>query len=59
MDARTQLRELVDGCARCRHQFNDNVALIVDGDDAALNDAQVVAVLDHLRKQHEGHHDVQ
>jgi len=55
MDARTQLGDLVNGCALCRHQFDDNVALIVDGDDAALNDAQVVAVLDHLRKQHEGH----
>lgn len=61
MDARTQLRELVDGCARCRHQFDDNVALLVAEDNAALSDAQVDAVLDHLSKQHEGHkaYDVQ
>lgn len=50
-----QLAQLLDDCALCRKTFVDNVALLVADDDAALNDAQVAAVLGHLRKQHEGH----
>ena len=54
MDARQQLHELVGRCARCRADYQCNVSLLA-GD--TLTDAQVVAVLSHLRNRHEGHGD--
>jgi hypothetical protein len=60
VESRDELRRLLDSCGRCRHAFEENVAILVADDNAALTDAQVVAVLDHLREQHEGaHSDVQ
>lgn len=55
MDNRQLLELHCLGCARCKREFDDNAALLVADDGGTLTDAQVVAVLDHLRKQHEGH----
>lgn len=55
MDNRQLLELHVLGCRDCKTLLYENVALLVADDDGTLNDAQVVAVLDHLRKQHEGH----
>lgn len=48
------LRELL-ACAQCRKIFDDNVALLVSGDNEALTDEQAAAVHVHLQKEHESH----
>lgn len=51
-----QLLELhISDCSACKVLLYENVALLVAEDEGTLTDAQVVAVLGHLRKQHEGH----
>lgn len=55
MDNRQLLELHVLDCTRCKALLYENVALLLADDDGTLTDAQVVAVLDHLRKQHEGH----
>jgi hypothetical protein len=54
MSEREELRRLIDACRVCRRTFDDNAAILVADDGGVLTDAQVVAVLDHLREQHEG-----
>lgn len=54
-DSRAALRDLLDRCPECKRVFDDNVALLVASDYAALTDEQVAAVLDQLQLQHFGH----
>lgn len=55
IEARNALQTLVDRCVECRSMFNDNVMLLVAEDEGTLTDAQVIAVLDELRRRHRGH----
>jgi len=53
---RDELTALLARCPRCRASYDDNVALLIAEDEGVLTDEQVVAVLDHLRKQHREKH---
>ena len=46
--------ELLASCATCKHEFEDNVAILTAG-DAGLTDQQVAWVLMHLTAQHKEH----
>lgn len=54
-DVRKELSVLLEACARCRWEFNDNATLLAADDEGTLTEEQAVAVLAHLLGLHKGH----